>query len=114
MVGAFQQLLQQYGIEKLDRLVRPSLVMFRVRCTREQAELLLRHRDVRTVDLPPRLGVSIQSLPTDINQFPQVTPPAGDVPAIAVPDSGPTTGHPLLGPAVGDAEGYVADPVSVR
>lgn len=107
MVHAFTAWLQELGIEKLDELQRPSLVMFRVRCDREQAELLLHHRDVRTVDLPPRLGVAVELLRTDINLFPTFNPPSADAPAVAVLDSGLTSGHPLLGSAVGDAQGYL-------
>ncbi|AJW44660.1 S8 family peptidase [Pseudomonas aeruginosa] len=107
MFSAFVAWLQERGIEKLDALQQPSLVMLRVRCNQQQAELLLRHRDVRKVDLPPRLGVSVQLLMTDINQFPAVDPPPADAPAIAVLDSGLTSGHPLLAAAVGDAQGYL-------
>lgn len=107
MVCTFLAWLQELGIEKLDELQQPSLVMLRVRCDRVQAEQLLRHRDVRTVDLPPRLGVAVEWLLTDVNQFPAVDPPPADVPAIAVLDSGLTAGHPLLAAAVGDAQGYL-------
>ncbi|MFZ5593310.1 MAG: S8 family peptidase [Pseudomonadota bacterium] len=107
MVRTFLAWLQELGIEKLDELQQPSLVMLRVRCNRDQAEQLLRHRDVRTVDLPPRLGVAVELLRTDINQFPTIAPPSADAPAIAVLDSGLTSGHPLLGRAVGDAQGYL-------
>lgn len=107
MVRAFVDLLQELGIKKLDELKLPSLVKLRVRCDQNQADQLLRHRDVRTVDLPPRLGVSVQLLMTDINQFPVVDPPPADAPAIAVLDSGLTSGHPLLAAAVGDAQGYL-------
>jgi Subtilisin-like serine proteases len=107
MFSAFVAWLQERGIEKLDALQQPSLVMLRVRCNQQQAELLLRHRDVRMVDLPPRLGVSVQLLMTDINQFPVVDPPPADAPAIAVLDSGLTSGHPLLAAAAGDAQGYL-------
>lgn len=50
--------------------------MARLRCNRVQAEdLLLRHRDVRTVDLPPRTGVVVEVLMTDINLLPAPPPP---------------------------------------
>lgn len=107
MFSAFVAWLQERGIEMLDDLQQPSLVMLRVRCNRQQAEQLLRHRDVRKVDLPPRLGVSVQLLRTDVNQFPAVDPPPVDASAIAVLDSGLTSGHPLLAAAVGDAQGYL-------
>ena len=42
------------------------------------------HRDVRTVDLPPRLGISVQLLTTDINELPQPPPPSADAPAVTV------------------------------
>lgn len=114
MFSAFVAWLQERGIEKLDALQQPSLVMLRVRCNQPQAELLLRHRDVRMVDLPPRLGVSVQLLMTDINQFPAVDPPSADAPTIAVLDSGLTSGHPLLAAAVGDAQGYLEPHRSVH
>lgn len=114
MFSAFVAWLQERGIEKLDALQQPSLVMLRVRCNQQQAELLLRHRDVRMVDLPPRLGVSVQLLMTDINQFPAVDPPSADAPTIAVLDSGLTSGHPLLAAAVGDAQGYLEPHRSVH
>jgi len=107
MVRAFVAWLQKLGIEKLDEIQQPSLVMLRLRCNRDQAEQLLRHRDVRTVDLPPRLGVAVELLGTDINQFPPLVPPPAEAPAIAVLDSGLTSGHPLLGRAVDDAQGYL-------
>ncbi|HMW29775.1 MAG TPA: S8 family peptidase [Plasticicumulans sp.] len=108
MVRAFLDWLHAQGIGWLDDIRQPSLVMVRVRCNRVQAEQMLRHRDVRTVDLPPRLGVAVQLLHTDINQFPPIASPSEDAPSIAVLDSGLTRGHSLLGSAVGDAQGYLA------
>ncbi len=107
LLTSFLAWLRELGVERLDDISQPSLVMVRVRCNRAQVDQLLRHRDVRTVDLPPRLGVSIELLRTDVNQFPPVDPPAADAPAIAVLDSGLTPGHALLGAAVGDAQGYL-------
>ncbi|HEL3759503.1 TPA: S8 family peptidase [Stenotrophomonas maltophilia] len=83
--------------------------MVRVRCTKAQAEtVLLQHRDVRMVDLPPRTGMTVEVLLTDINQIP--SPPAlpENAPGVAVLDTGLTTGHPLLASSVGDAQGYLA------
>ena len=108
MVGRFGEWLDAQGIERLDTLVQPSLVMVKVRCNREQAEdRLLRYRDVRTLDLPPRYGVELRTILTDIGEIPPPAPPFDDAPSIAVLDSGLTTGHPLIGPAVGDSQGFV-------
>lgn len=109
MFSAFLEWLRERGIEILDDLRQPSLVMARVRCNRGQAQdLLLRHRDVRTVDLPPRTGVAVEVLVQDINQLPPPPPPPDTAPVIAVLDAGVATGHPLLAAAVGDAQGYLA------
>lgn len=108
LLSAFLDWVREQGIDRLDDINQPSLVMVRVRCTRAHAEGILRYRDVRTLDLPPRLGVSVELLQTDINRFPAVTPPADDAPAIAILDSGLSTAHPALGAAVGDAQGYLS------
>lgn len=106
ILQAFEDWIQQQGCERLDVIKQASLIMVRVRCSPGQARSILQHRDVRMVDLPPRHGLAVQLLLTDINAFPPVNPPASDAPFIAVLDSGLTPGHSLLGPAVGDAQGY--------
>lgn len=105
---AFKAWLEENQIERLDDVAQPSLMMVRVRCNRTQADALLRHRDVRMVDLPPRLGISVQLLTTDVNSIPAPPAPDAAAPAVAVLDSGLSPGHPLLGQAVGDSQGYVA------
>jgi hypothetical protein len=108
LLKSFLETLQERGIEKLDDLNLPSLVMVRVRCTKAQAEsVLLKHRDVRMVDLLPRRGVTFEVLLTDINQIPQTQPPPENAAPVAVLDSGLTTGHPVLASVVGDAQGYL-------
>lgn len=107
LMVSFRAWVEEMGAERLDQVASASLLMVRVRCSNEQADLLLRHRDVRTVDLPPRLGLSIGVVLTDINQFPPVPAPGDGAPLVAVLDSGLSTGHPLIGAAVGAAQGYV-------
>lgn len=107
MIAHFEQWLQQEGIARLDSMAQPSLVMVRVRATGNQAQRLLSHRDVRTVDLPPRFGIGLEMLLTEVGAVPATVPPPAGAPGVAVLDSGLTTGHPLIGPAVGDAQGFV-------
>lgn len=104
---AFEAWLADEGIEKLDAVKQAALLLYRVRVTREQAERLLRHRDVRTVDLPPRWGLDIRRLGLDLQDLPQVPEPPAQAPGIAVLDSGILQNHPLLAPAVGDAQSFV-------
>lgn len=103
----FQNWLAENGIEALDGVRQPGLLLQRVRCDCAQAKRLLRHRDVRTVDLPPRYGLDLRVLTTDIQDIPPVPSPKEGAPGIVVLDSGLATGHPLLAPAVGDAESFL-------
>ncbi len=108
MASAFARMLAEQGIDVTDKVLQPSLLMFRLRCSRQFAErMLLRHRDVRMVDLPARTGVSVRLLTTNIDTIPDPSPPGENAPRIAVLDSGITTNHPLLKPAVGDAQGFL-------
>ena len=109
MARAFAALVEERGVEITDRVIQRSLLMFRVRCDREFAEtVLLRHRDVRLVDLPPRVGVSIRLLTTEISALPEPTRPGDDAPRVAVLDTGITANHPLLRTAVGDAQDFLS------
>ena len=107
LMVSFRIWYEQLGMERLDHLVSTSLLMVRLRCSNGQTDQLLRHRDIRTVDLPPRNGLSINVVLTDVNQFPLAVEPDGTAPVVAVLDSGIVTGHPLLGAAVGDVQGYI-------
>lgn len=104
---AFEAWLREHRIEKRDAVKQAHLILYRLRVNREQASLLLRHRDVRLVDLPPRYGLEVTLLHTDIQNLPPVPAPPANAPGIVILDSGLTTGHPLLAPAVGDAQSFL-------
>jgi hypothetical protein len=70
MVEQFEQWLAQNRITRLDRVLQASLIIYRVSVNREQAGLLLRHRDVRTVDLPPNYGIEQGLLQLNIQAIP--------------------------------------------
>ena len=103
----FEQWLDEKGIERLDSVKQAGLSLYRVRCNHKQAERLLQHRDIRTLDLPPRFGLDIHMLRTDIQDIPPPPSPRENAPGIVLLDSGLTTGHPLLAPAVGDAQSFL-------
>ncbi|WP_374109761.1 S8 family serine peptidase, partial [Thiolapillus sp.] len=100
---AFEQWLDEKGIKKKDQVKQPGLTLYRVVCDSNQAEQLLRHRDVRSVDLPPERSLIFQG----IQNFPEMPNPEEDAPGIVVLDSGLATGHPLLKTAVGDAQSFL-------
>ncbi len=105
--SAFEGWLNEHDIEVKDRVKHPGLTLYRVECDQRQAELLLKHRDARSVDLPPKFGLERSILFQDIENFPPVTEPSPNAPGVVVLDSGLATGHPLLGAAVGEAESFL-------
>lgn len=106
MIAAFETWLTKAEITKLDRIDVEDLVAYRLKLSRKQAEVLLRHRDVRAADLPPRLGLELGVMQLDIQDLEQSKPP-DNAPLLAVLDSGIAGGHPLLAPALGDAQGFL-------
>ena len=103
----FEAWLSKEKITVLDAVKHIGLSLYRVSCDRVQAAKFLQHRDVRTVDLPPRYGLDLRLVYSDIQSFPQIQPPPDNAPGLVVLDSGLTTGHPLLSPAVGDAQSFL-------
>jgi hypothetical protein len=104
---AFEKWLAQQRIEYVDYVKQPGLTLYRVRCEAAQAEQLLRHRDVRTVDLPPSFGLDRSIIFQDIQNFSPIASPDENAPGVVVLDSGLATGHPLLSAAVGDAQSFL-------
>ncbi len=105
---AFEIWLQDEGMSYVDRVRQPGLSLYRVRCDSGKVNRLLSHRDIRSVDLPPRFGLERSLVFQDIANFPVVLPPPENAPGITVLDSGVLTGHPLLFPAIGDAQSFLS------
>ncbi len=106
-LATFVPWLQQRGGTVLDKVQKAYLTLCRVRCNRETAADLLRYRDIRAVDLPPRLALARGSLSADVQEIPKVEGPLPDAPGIVVLDTGLASGHPLLAPAVGDSQSFL-------
>ncbi|MBF0630711.1 MAG: S8 family peptidase [Magnetococcales bacterium] len=104
---AFERWLTQAGIHKEDQIKQSGLTLYRVRCDAIQAERLLRHRDVRSVDLPPNFGLDYSLLIQDIQKIPPITNPGQNAPGVVILDSGLATGHPLIGAAVGESDNFL-------
>ena len=105
--SAFEAWVQDYGGEIIDSVGQAYLCVSRIRCRRSLANNLLRHRDIRTVDLPPRIGMELALAFTPVQALAQIPSPREHAPGIAVRDSGIVAGHPVLGPAVGDAQSFI-------
>lgn len=104
---AFEAWLGEQEIQRLDAVKQVGLLLYRLRTNRDQASALLRHRDVRTVDLPPRHGLEISVLQTPIQELGAIPAPPAGAPGVVVLDSGLSAGHPVLRSAVGDAQSFI-------
>lgn len=107
LLQSFITWLEQRKVVVLDRVNVGDYIAFRLHVTRDDVDQLLRHRDVRGVDLPPRLGLEVGAFQLDIQDIHQ-SPPPDNAPVVAVLDSGVVGGHPLIGLALGDAQGFLA------
>ena len=107
--GAFERWVAERGAEILDAVRQPHLTLYRIRCGRALAEDLLRHRDVRSLDLPARIGLEQALLFADVHRLETTPGPPGGAPGIAVLDSGVVAGHPLPAAPVGDTQSFVRD-----
>ena len=107
MRRAFETWVDERGGEVLDAVRQPYLTIYRMRCSSAVADDLLRYRDVRTVDLPPRIGLEPILVRADVQQLDEVPDPPPDAPGLVVLDTGIAAGHPVLAPAVGDAQSFL-------
>ena len=107
-IQQFERWLSTQTIRRVDRVNRDSLVLDRVEVNESQASLLLEHRDVRQVDLPPRSGITYQQMNVVLNLHAgEIPAPAPEASKICVLDSGVNSNHPLLRSAFGEAASYV-------
>lgn len=105
--NAFETWMSARSGEILDSVKQPYLTVYRIRCDDSLAHDLLDHRDVRTVDLPPRVGLESALAFTSIQELDAIPKPPNDAPGVVVLDSGLATGHPVIEPAVGDTQSYL-------
>lgn len=103
----FERWLTEQAVARLDHVDKRGLVLYRLRVPAGGLPALLRYRDVRTVDLPPRLGLDTELLYKDINAIGPPQPPPNGAPVLGILDTGIAAAHPLLGPAVGEAAGFL-------
>jgi hypothetical protein len=89
----------------LDRTVRhrAGLSLIRFEASARTVRLLASVRGVRQLDRLPRAALTYRaSVGLDVTALTPVLPPEPDAPIVALIDSGISSGHPLVGPAVKD------------
>lgn len=108
MCKNFRSWLATHEIDLVDEINLDSLVMYRVEANHNHLQLLLNHSDVRLVDLIPSTGISLSKLTRTANNIPSSIPsPPDNAPKVCILDSGISTNHPLLAPAIAESESFV-------
>jgi hypothetical protein len=103
-VNQVENLVRMRGGEATDRYIGESLVLIRVRGTGNVVRELLNVASVAKVDLPPQPSFRVaEMLARGVPDFPATPEPDENAIAIAILDSGLTSSHPFLAPAVGEA-----------
>ncbi|MFC1354672.1 MAG: S8 family serine peptidase, partial [gamma proteobacterium symbiont of Clathrolucina costata] len=106
--NAFEAWLQEQQIRRLDKVNLDSLLIYRLEVNTAQAELLLNHTDVRTVDLAPISGITYRQISSDIETLPRAIPrPSAQAARVCVLDSGINTNHPLIAPAMAESASFI-------
>ncbi len=100
--------IRSQGALVLDSVDNDSMIIHRIECRGELASALLGFEAVARLDLPPEPALSVSEV-LDITaaDLPDVLRPTGNS-SICILDSGISSGHPLLGPVVGDADVFPA------
>lgn len=103
-VNELERFIHDQGGESTDHYVGESLVLIRIRVLGSLVRQLLIIDAVAQVDSPPRLSLVVSDmLRRTLGDFPPVPEPDANAPSVAILDSGLTSAHPLLAPAVGEA-----------
>lgn len=100
---AIERFLFAHQGQIVDRVVEPTFTALRVRAGGQTLNSLLDYRDdIALVDLPPVAANILvpRVLSAELDELPEVSPPADTAPALCVVDSGILEGHPLLEPAI--------------
>ena len=88
-----------------DHYVSDYLCLARVKITLEMLDFLLEEEFVKEIDRRPRPSFETPQLySVTLNDLPEVLSPPEENCGVLVIDSGVQAGHPLIGPALGEAE----------
>lgn len=90
-----------------DRYIGNYICLARVRLTRELLDLLLEEDFVKEIDRRPRPNFELSQISNlSLDDLPEIVPPPEGNCGVLVIDSGVQGGHPLIGPALGEAEAF--------
>ncbi len=81
-----------------------GLLLMRVKCPGVLVRDLLGFTEIASIDIPPATSLEVsQLLDVPLDDFGDIEPPPPGAPGVVVVDSGVTSAHPLIAPALGEA-----------
>lgn len=106
-VREITEFISKNGGRVTDDYVGNTLCVLRANIDGVLIKQLLEFEIIRQIELPPRPSFNVREIPSlEVGDFqPVESPPPGSV-GICIIDSGIATGHPFLGPAVGDSASF--------
>jgi hypothetical protein len=103
-VAGIREYVASLGGRATDDYVDSALVLVRLKASGRVIKAILSIDAISTIDLPPRVSLTVsQQLDISLQDLGQVPAPPDNATGICILDSGVTGGHPLLGPALGEA-----------
>lgn len=109
-INEIKTFIERNNGEATDTYKGGGLVIIRARCLGKTLSALLTFDSVSIADLPPKSDVLIDEyLDSSLEDFSETPPPDDDAPKIAVFDTGITSPHPFIAPAVVEATSIPGD-----
>jgi len=103
-INEIRAYIESRGGRVSDEHVGDGLVLMRVKCKGELVRDLLEIDSIAVIDFPPQPTLTVgELLDLTIADFPSIQPPHDEASSITVLDSGITSAHPMLAPAIGEA-----------
>lgn len=109
-LGELRAVVEQAGGRVTDDLATTDLVVARCHADAALIVMLLDLDIVREVDRMPEVAFArLQALGVDVGDLPEIDEAPQDATGVLILDSGITANHPILAPAVGDAQVFPAE-----
>lgn len=95
----------ELGMRVSDRYTGSYICIVRIQVTSEILEILLQEYQVKEIDRRPKPAFESPSeCNIPVSSLPEILSPAKNAAGVLAIDSGVQRGHPLIGPALGDAD----------
>lgn len=108
-IAELRAVVESHGGRLTDQYVGADLLVVRCRVNAQATDALLEIDYVREVDRMPEAAIErLQALGVGAGEMPMITQAPPEATGVLILDTGITANHPLLAPAMGDAQAFPA------